>query len=172
MQFDCLGGRHSAQSSYLDQVWTKLPAIARRDFQLSPIWETHGFQPVEVTPQNFLQFAVAQLQHIEVDKKRAIRGVKIADARDRFRLQQAEQSPDSLMSIECDLLAKVNQKRLIACGLESRAAGHRCGHLGKYIAREIQHGRARNRSAQELVADATVNSIDCFWRFLRPRVAA
>src|ERR1700752_4597318 len=112
MQFDCLSGRHSVQGSYLDQVWAKLPAIARRDFQLSPIGKTHSLQPVEGTPQNFFQFGVAQLQPVEVDKKRAIRGVKIAYARDRFRLQQEEQPPDTPVSIECDLLAKVNQKRL------------------------------------------------------------
>jgi ribosomal protein L19 len=60
----------------------------------------------EVTPQNYFQFRVPKFQGIEVNKKGAIRRMKISNARDRSQLEQTQQFPDALMGIECDLLSE------------------------------------------------------------------
>jgi hypothetical protein len=59
--------------------------------------------------------------------------MQISHTHYRDPLQQAEQTPDSPVRIECDPLVEVHQKRLIASGLESRPGGHGCGHFAKII---------------------------------------
>jgi hypothetical protein len=67
---------------------------------------------------------VPQFHGVEVDKKGAIRWMKISNAGDWFQLEQTQQFPDALMGIECDLLSEGNQERLIASLLEMLALGH------------------------------------------------
>src|SRR5229473_6487386 len=59
--------------------------------------------------------------------------MKIADARNGLQFEQAEQPHDMLMSGECNLLTEVNQKRLVARGLEPRGVGCRGRHAGEII---------------------------------------
>src|SRR5216684_3422945 len=133
MQLDCLRWRHPVHCTHIVQVWTVLAAVAHGNFQLPRLREMHVFQPVEIGPQNRLQFDVAQLQRIEFDQQRGIRRMKIADARNGFQLEQAEQPHHMLMSIECNLLPEVNQQRLVARGLEPRGVGCRGKHDGEII---------------------------------------
>ncbi|RAP57561.1 hypothetical protein AXW85_33360 [Pseudomonas aeruginosa] len=59
-------------------------------------------------------------ERIKLDQERAISWMQIANAVDGFRLQQTKQLQHALMVFERDLLAEVNQKRLIARGSELR----------------------------------------------------
>jgi hypothetical protein len=48
--------------------------------------------------------------------------MKIADACNRFRLEQPQQLHDMQMSLNRDVLAEVNQQRLVARRLESHVS--------------------------------------------------
>jgi hypothetical protein len=109
------------QRSFFVQVRAKRSSITRGELQLPPFWNWHGVQPVEIATQNFFQLAVIQLKRAEANQNRAIRGVEIAHAGNRFPFQQAQQFPNALVSLKRDPLAKVNQKRLIARALELRS---------------------------------------------------
>ena len=52
--------------------------------------------------------------------------MEIADAGDWLQLKQAEEPADMLVGPECDLMAEIDQERLIAGPLESRGLGRRC----------------------------------------------
>jgi hypothetical protein len=71
---------------------------------------------------------MAQLDRVKIDEKRAIGRMKISDAGYRLRFKKVQQSPNLLMGIDRDLLAKVDEERLVARGLESRAFGQGCQH--------------------------------------------
>jgi hypothetical protein len=63
--FDRLCTRDPMQRSYFLQVRTKRSSTTRGDLQLSPVWNWHRVQPVEIATQNFFQFTVIQLQCVE-----------------------------------------------------------------------------------------------------------
>ena len=69
-----------------------------------------------------------KLQRIEFDQQRAVRRMKIADTRNGLQLEQPQQLPDLLMGLEGNFLTEVNQQRLIARPLESRAFARRSNH--------------------------------------------
>ena len=61
--------------------------------------------------------------------------MEIADAGDRFQLEQAQEPADMLVCPECDLMAEIDQERLIAGPLELRGLGGRCGHVPELYCR-------------------------------------
>ena len=61
--------------------------------------------------------------------------MEIADAGDWLQLKQAEEPADILVCPECDLMAEIDQERLIAGPLESRGLGGRCGHVPELYCR-------------------------------------
>src|ERR1700726_4098587 len=65
--------------------------------------------------------------------------MKVADALDRFCLEKAQQLSDSFVSVKCDFIAEVDQERLIARALESRAARCKGKHVGKSIPPDSHH---------------------------------
>jgi len=60
--------------------------------------------------------------------------MEIADAGDRFQLEQAQEPADMLVCPECDLMAEIDQERLIAGPLESRGLGGGVGMSRNYTA--------------------------------------
>src|ERR1700676_4541412 len=54
--------------------------------------------------------------------------MKIVNTRNGLQLEQPQHLPDLLMGLECNLLTEVNQQRLIARPLESRAFARRSNH--------------------------------------------
>jgi hypothetical protein len=51
---------------------------------------------------------MAQLDRVKIDQKRAIGRMKISDAGYGLRFKKVQQSPNLLMGIDRDLLAKVD----------------------------------------------------------------
>ncbi len=117
------------QRGYFIQVWAKLGAVTHGDLQLPPLWDLPRVQAVEITSQNFFQAAVTQPQRVKADKNRAVCGIEIAHASDRFPLEPVEQFPDSLVSDNRNLLAEINQERSVARRLELRKVGRPCLHF-------------------------------------------
>ena len=68
---------------------------------------------------------MAQLEGIEFDQHGAVGGMKIADAWNRLQLEQAQEPADMLVCLRGDLLAEIDQERLIAGALKSRGLGSR-----------------------------------------------
>ena len=118
VQFHNLAWRHSVQAGEFVQIGAKFSAVASGNFHLPRYGQGDLIKASEIIAQNRFQFLVPELQRVKNDQNRAIGGMKVPNAPDRLRFEQAQQLPELLMSVERDLLAKVNQKRLIARGPE------------------------------------------------------
>jgi hypothetical protein len=107
----------------ISEIGAKFPAVAHGDFELARCRKNDVLQAVEIGTENRFEFIMAQFQHVEFDEQGAVGGMKIADAGNGLQLEEMQETADAAMSLECDLLAEGNQQGLIACGLESGAAG-------------------------------------------------
>src|ERR1700674_322858 len=108
-------------------------AVAHGDFHMARLREPHVIQACEILLQNFFQLFMPTLEGIELDQHGAVRRMKVADAFKRFCLKKEQQLPHSLVSLLCDSIAEIDQKRLIACAFESRMADWKGEHVGKSI---------------------------------------
>src|ERR1700678_4850244 len=59
VQFDCLGGGQWVQAGDFVQIWTKLAAITRGNFQFPPFRDTHGVKPLDIATPAWKKFCVA-----------------------------------------------------------------------------------------------------------------
>jgi hypothetical protein len=78
--------------------------------------------------QYLFEIMVAQLEGIEFDQHGAVGGMKIADAWTWLQLEQAQEPADMLVCLRGDLLAEIDQERLIAGAPKSRGLGSRWEH--------------------------------------------
>src|SRR5215472_2230557 len=59
--------------------------------------------------------------------------MQVVDTGNRFLLQQMQKPSDALVCFEFDMLAKIDEQRLIACSFKSRAGALLRGHVRESI---------------------------------------
>jgi hypothetical protein len=133
MQLDDLRGCHTVRCAYIREVGAVDSAVAHRNFYLTRLGQSYVFQACKILPQSFFELFVPVLERIELDQHGAIRGMEVADAFDGFCLEKTQQFSDAFVSVERNVLAEVNEKRLIAGAQELRKGGCGGGHGGKSI---------------------------------------
>ena len=132
MQLDHVTRRNPVQLGHIFQIRAKLAPITHGNFHEPRFGQTHLAQPVEIAAQNLFHFAVGQLQSVERNQERAVCGIQVADVRNGFRFEQAQQPPDLLVGLDGDVVAEAHQEGTVARRLKPAPCVMAAGNLGEY----------------------------------------